>query len=102
MRKEAGEMFGASFSKPFLIRSPHDAVHLLTKAKFGGLTPSATDKRLDAASELADKAKTLASPLAQPFSKASLLIMGSLSLGLKFKVQRERTKTAISTRVSGF
>jgi hypothetical protein len=78
MRKEAGEMFGASFSKRFLIGSLHDAVHLLTKAKFGGLTPSATDKRLDAASKLADKAKTLAIPLAQAFLESFTSNYGEL------------------------
>ena len=78
MRKEAGEMFGASFCKRFLIRSLHDAVHLLTKAKFGSLTPSATDERRNAASKLADKAKTLAIPLAQAFLKSFISNYGEL------------------------
>ena len=67
MRIKAKEMFGESFSKDFLIQSLHDAVHLLAKAKFDGLTPWANNVRLDAASMLADKAKTLAVPLAKAF-----------------------------------
>jgi hypothetical protein len=79
MRKEAGEMFGASFCKRFLIRSLNDAVHLLTKAKFGGLTPYAPpEKRQDAASKLADKAKTLAIPLAQAFLESFTSNYGEL------------------------
>jgi hypothetical protein len=83
--KEAGAMFGASFCKRFLIRSPHDAVHLLTKAKFGGLTPSAIDKRQDAVNKLADTAKTLAIPLAQAFLESFTSNYGELvpSVGIE-------------------
>jgi hypothetical protein len=78
MRKEAEKMFGASFSKHFLIKSLHDAVFLLTKANFDGLTPCATEKRHDAAMKLAGKAKTLAIPLAQAFLESFTSNYGEL------------------------
>jgi len=60
-------MFGVSFAKPFLIRSLHDAVHLVTKAKFKELTPDAVNERLKAAELLAEEAKKFAIPLAKAF-----------------------------------
>lgn len=65
MRDEARRMFGESFAKNFVIRSLYDAVHLLTKAKFAGLVPSAVRERSDAAIRLARTARTLAIPLAK-------------------------------------
>ena len=59
-------MLGNSFSKRFLNRYLYDAVHLLARAKFNGLPLSANNVQ-DAARMLADKAKTLAIPLAQAF-----------------------------------
>jgi len=60
-------MFGASFAKRFLIRSLHDAVHLVTKAKFNGLTPDAVNERQAAAQMLAAKAKDFVVPLVKAF-----------------------------------
>jgi hypothetical protein len=94
MRKEAIEMFGASFSKRFSIRSLYDAVHLLTKAEFGGLTPSADHERKDAANKLADKAKTLAIPLAQAFLESFTSNYGELVN----PVAIESAKTAYENR----
>ena len=45
--------------------NPYDAVHLLTKAKFAGLVPSAVGERSDAAIRLARTTMTLAIPLAK-------------------------------------
>ena len=78
MRKEAQEMFGISFSKRFLIRTLHDAVFLLAKAEFDGLTPDATYMRQKAANKLADKAKTLAIPLAHAFLASFIDNYGNL------------------------
>ena len=67
LRKEARKLFGESFAKSFLIRSLHDAIHLLTKANYKDLKPSSLDSRTQAATKLAKKAQLFVVPLAEAF-----------------------------------
>ena len=67
MPNDAKIMFGNALAKPFLIRSLHDAVHLIAKASFKKLTPGAVNERLAAASKLAEKVQELAIPLVKAF-----------------------------------
>ena len=53
-------------------------MHLLAKAKFDGLTPDAHFIRQKAANKLADKAKTLAIPLAHAFLASFIAKYGNL------------------------
>lgn len=67
VRKTAASMFGDSFAKPFLIRSVHDAVYLVSKAKFEVLRPDAYVERQKAAEKLAKKAADYVAPLVRAF-----------------------------------
>eukprot|EP00543_Licmophora_paradoxa_P007768 CAMPEP_0202441356 /NCGR_PEP_ID=MMETSP1360-20130828/839_1 /ASSEMBLY_ACC=CAM_ASM_000848 /TAXON_ID=515479 /ORGANISM="Licmophora paradoxa, Strain CCMP2313" /LENGTH=341 /DNA_ID=CAMNT_0049056301 /DNA_START=111 /DNA_END=1136 /DNA_ORIENTATION=- len=67
LRDEAKRMFGESFSKPFLIKSVGGIVHILTKAKYGGLVPSNDKKRREAQASLETCAANYVVPTVHSF-----------------------------------
>ena len=72
VRDEAKRMFGHSFAKRFSVRSIHDVVYLISKARFKGLVESSNpEKGVEATRKLVERAASVRDAVARAFFSAA-------------------------------